>query len=104
MNLKIKYDLLDIILKNGSINRLTREGVELEQIADFINILTSENFIEYKNEKIKLTSTGLKELKKLEIIFKKTTKSEWILPDEKNRIAKLEKSFIFVPKQNELLF
>lgn len=104
MDINNKYILLDIILKNGSINRLTNNGVAYDEISTLINTLITEKLIEYKNEKISLTENGIIELKKLEIIFKKKNKEEWILPDEKSRIAKLEKSFIFVPKQNELTF
>lgn len=104
MDLKNKYNLLDIILKNGSINRLTRDGVPIELISKLINNLVLEHYIEYRDEKIKLTEKGMEELKKLEIIFKKIVKDEWIVPDEKSRVVKLDKNSIFVPKQNELTF
>lgn len=104
MTAENKYILLEIILKNGSINRLTNNGVSYDEISKLITLLISENLIEYKDEKISLTEKGMIELKSLEIIFKKKKKEEWILPDEKSKIAKLEKSFIFVPKQNELTF
>lgn len=104
MTTENKYILLDIILKNGSINRLTNNGISYEEISKFISDLIAEKLIEYKNEKILLTKEGQIEYKSLELIFKKKNKEEWILPDEKSRIAKLEKSFIFVPKQNELTF
>jgi hypothetical protein len=98
------YILLDIIQKNGSVNRLTNNGMSYEEVAKGINYLITEKLIEYKNEKIVLSENGNLELKKLEIIFKKKNKNEWILPYEKGRIAKLEKNFIFVPKQNDLTF
>lgn len=98
------YILLDIIQKNGSVNRLTNNGLSYEEVADGINFLINEKLIEYKNDKIVLTKNGNIEQKKLEIIFKKKNKNEWILPYEKGRIAKLEKNFIFVPRQNELTF
>ncbi len=104
MTLENKYILLDIIKKNGSVNRLTNNGLTYDDIAKLISILANENLIEYINEKIILSQSGLSELAKLEIIFKEKNKEEWIKLDLKNKIAKLEKSFIFVPKQNELTF
>jgi len=99
-----KYILLDIIYRNGSISRLTKNGLSFDQIPELINDLIEEKLIQYFNEKIVLTEDGLLELKKLEIIYKSTFKEDWIKPDEKSKVVKLEKNFIFVPNQNELKF
>lgn len=104
MNTENRYTLLDIIFRNGSVSRLTNNGISFDQISEFLNILIDEKLIQYHDEKISLSEKGLEELKKLEIIYKNTKKEEWIKPDEKSRIAKLEKNFIFVPKQNNLSF
>ena len=59
-----KYILLDIILRNGSIDRLKRNGVSYENISELISILIKDNLIEFKNEKLLLTEIGLNELNK----------------------------------------
>jgi predicted methyltransferase len=100
------YILLDVIFRNGSIKRLARKGVDYNEIANQTQIAIKSELVTYDKERVVLTEKGLELLKQLEITYKRTTKSEWIEKDEKNRLDKnrREKNFIFVPKQNELTF
>lgn len=100
------YILLDVIFRNGSIKRLARKGVDYNEIANQTQIAIKNELVSYDKERVILTPKGLELLKQLEITYKKTTKSEWIEKDEKNRLDKnrREKNFIFVPRQNELTF
>ena len=100
------YILLDVIFRNGSIKRLARKGVDYTEIANQTQIAIKNELVSYDKERVILTPKGLELLKQLEITYKKTTKSEWIEKDEKNRLDKnrREKNFIFVPRQNELTF
>ena len=98
------YILLDIIFRNGSIKRLARNGIDYNEIAEQTQLAIKKELVSYDKEKIVLTQKGIELLKKLEVNYKKTTKREWIEKDEKNRIDKREKNFIFVPRQNELTF
>lgn len=100
------YILLDVIFRNGSIKRLARKGVDYNEIANQTQIAIKNELVSYNKERVILTPKGLELLKQLEISYKKTTKSEWIEKDEKNRLDKnrREKNFIFVPRQNELTF
>ncbi len=100
------YILLDVIFRNGSIKRLARKGVDYNEIANQTQIAIKNELVSYDKERVILTPKGLELLKQLEISYKKTTKSEWIEKDEKNRLDKnrREKNFIFVPRQNELTF
>jgi len=98
------YILLDIIFRNGSIKRLARKGVSYNEIAKQTQVAIKEKLVSYDKEKVILTKKGIKLLKQLETTYKKTNKEEWIEKDEKSRIDKKEKDFIFVPRQNELTF
>lgn len=100
------YILLDVIFRNGSIKRLARKGVDYNEIANQTQIAIKNELVSYDKERVILTPKGLELLKQLEISYKKTTKSEWIEKDKKNRLDKnrREKNFIFVPRQNELTF
>lgn len=100
------YILLDVIFRNGSIKRLARKGVDYNEIANQTQIAIKNELVSFDKERVILTPKGLELLKQLEITYKKTTKSEWIEKDEKNRLDKnrREKNFIFVPRQNELTF
>lgn len=100
------YILLDVIFRNGSLKRLARKGVDYNEIANQTQIAIKNELVSYDKERVILSPKGLELLKQLEITYKKTTKSEWIEKDEKNRLDKnrREKNFIFVPRQNELTF
>ncbi|KYG72882.1 hypothetical protein [Roseivirga echinicomitans] len=100
------YILLDVIFRNGSLKRLARKGVDYNEIANQTQIAIKDELVSYNKQRVILTPKGLELLKQLEITYKKTTKSEWIEKDEKNRLGKnrREKNFIFIPRQNELTF
>ncbi|OXA98960.1 hypothetical protein B0A75_12905 [Flavobacterium oncorhynchi] len=98
------YIFLDIIFKNGSIQRLARKGVDYIEIANFTKKAIEENLIENLAQKIALTEKGIELHNLLEKNYKKIKKDEWIEKDKKSQIAKLEKNTIFVPRQDELTF
>jgi predicted methyltransferase len=98
------YLLLDVIFKNGSVKKLTREGITFSEIAIETNNAIENELVTNNNEKIILTEKGIELLKALETRFKKTNKSEWIEKDLKNKIPKLDKNLLFLPSQNELSF
>lgn len=98
------YLLLDIIFKNGSIKRLARKGIDYNEIAKQTQLAIKNELVSYNKERVILTESGIKLLQEYETLYKKTNKKEWIEKDEKNRIDKRDKSFIFVPRQNELAF
>lgn len=104
MEKKHLYILLDIIFRNGSIKRLSRKGIDYNKIAKQTQLAIEEELVGYDEGRITLTEKGIELLKELEVTYKKTNKDEWIEKDEKNRIDKLEKNFIFIPRQDELSF
>lgn len=104
MNENNLYLLLDVIFRNGSVKRLTRKGVDFNEIVIQTNQAISDGLIKDSEERILLTEKGIDFLKILEEKYRKINKNEWIEKDFKSQIEKKDKSFIFVPRQNELTF
>jgi hypothetical protein len=104
MNENNLYLLLDVIFRNGSVKRLTRNGIDFSEIAVQTNQAIVDGLVTNSNNRVILTDKGISLLKDLEEKYRKTNKREWIEKDEKSRIDKRDKSFIFVQRQNELTF
>jgi hypothetical protein len=105
MNEKYLYTLLIIVKKNGDALRLIREGLTYLEIADLTNTALDEGYIEFgKEDELITTAKGDIKILELESQFKKTNKREWISPENKSKIPKLDKDFIFLPHQNEIHF
>ena len=96
--------LLHIIAGSGNVKRLLREGMTFKDVTLLTNIAIEKGFLTYENEKVALTNSGVEFLKLEQDILKKQNKEEWIEKDLKNKIPKLEKNTIFLPRQNELTF
>lgn len=104
MNEKHLYIILRVVNFNLNVKQLTREGLSFPEISELMAKTIIDGYLIHTKETIKLSESGLQKFYKLETIYKKTNKKEWIETDDKNRIAKKDKSFIFVPRQNELTF
>ncbi len=104
MSMKNKILLLHLIKSKGNIKQLTREGLTYKNISELLDILVREELIIYDELKIKLTESGNKYLNDGRILIKKQQKNLWIEGENKSKIPKLEKDFIFLPNQNEIHF
>ncbi|MBL0139154.1 MAG: hypothetical protein IPP86_11580 [Bacteroidetes bacterium] len=104
MNENSLYILLDVIFRNGSVKRLVRNGIDFSEIAVQTNKAILNGLVTNSYSRIILTDKGIELLRTLEDTYKKTNKKEWIEKDEKVVLIKRKKSFIFVPRQNELTF
>lgn len=98
------YLLLNAIKKNTDIKRLIREGLSYSAIARLTKEAISNELVKYEKEKISLSEKGNLLYEQIKGNYKRTNKNDWIEKDEKSRIDKKEKNFIFVPRQNELTF
>lgn len=96
--------LLSVIKNNGDIKRLTREGISYKQIAELTNEAISSNLVKYNNELIELSELGISKFEEIKGNYKRTNKEQWIEEEKKSQIAKIDKNYIFVPRQNELTF
>ena len=104
MSDKHLYILLSVIKNNGDIKRLKREGISYQEIAQLTQKSIETNLIIYTDDLIELSESGLSKLKELETLYKEKNKEFWIENEKESKIPKLEKDFIFLPNQNELLF
>ena len=96
--------LLHIIKNNGNINRLLREGASFKEIARLTNDAIEKQYLSYDNEKIFVTAKGVDFLTETSKIIGKTNSKEWVEKDFKSQTKKIDKNFIFLPRQNELTF
>jgi len=96
--------LLQIIQNNGNVRRLIREGSSFKDIAQLTTIAIEEGYLEYVEERVSLTEKGRFFLQETLERIKKTNKEEWIEKDFKSQIPRIDKSTIFVPRQDELTF
>lgn len=101
---KIIYTLLKVINSNLNIKQLTREGLSFSEISDLMANCIKAGYLVHTNEEIKLSDDGIRKFIELEKIYKKTNKDDWIEKDRKNSIARIDKNFIFIPRQDELDF
>lgn len=104
MNEKHLYILLNVIKTNGDIRKLKREGIEYIEIAELTKLAITKEYVSYKNDIVTLSEKGLKKINELENVYKVRNKELWIEPENKSKIPKLEKDFIFLPNQNEIHF
>ena len=96
--------LLHIIKSNGNINKLVREGVSFKEITNLTNNAIEKGYLTYENERIFVTEKGNDFLNQTTEAIKKTKKNEWIEKDLKSQVKRIDKNFIFLPRQNELTF
>ncbi len=104
MDNKHLYILLNVIKTNGDIRKLKREGIDYKKIAELTKSAITQKLVNYKGDKITLSDKGKEKLKSLETDYKVRDKKQWIMAENKSKIPKLEKDFIFLPNQNEIHF
>ena len=104
MNNQHLYLLLHIIKNNSNINRLIRENIRAEQIGDQIENLIKNNHLIFENKKLYLTDKGEELYQNLSKDYKQRDKSKWIEEEEKSKIDKIDKNFIYLPSENEIHF
>jgi hypothetical protein len=105
MNEHFLYNLLIVVKNNGDATRLIREGLTYKQIADMTKAAIKDEYIIFnENDELTTTKKGDSKITDLDSEFKKTDKTQWIEAENKSKVPKLEKKFIFLPNQNEINF
>ena len=104
MKNKNLYLLLEIILNKGDARRLVMEGLDYKEIGELTTLALQEELILFDNNTLILSTKGTDRYNADLKTFKKVNKDEWILPDNKSRISKIDKNTIFLPRQDELTF
>jgi len=96
--------ILNMIENSGNIKRLLREDLSFREISDITNKLVEDGLLSYVEKKITLTPKGKEVLVENQSLIKKTNKENWIQPENKSRVKKHERNFIYLPNQTELDF
>jgi hypothetical protein len=92
--------LLMIINNTGTVNSLIRSGIDYSQIANLIIVATQEGYIVPDNDGIlRLTEIGNAKLDELD----KKRHLE-ILPEEDNRIEKIDKFDVYLPDKKRIKY
>jgi predicted methyltransferase len=96
--------ILNMIEDSGNIKKLLRENLSYREISEITNKLVEDELLSYVEKKIILTEKGKEVLAKNKLLIKETNKENWIQPENKSRIKKYERNFIYLPNQTELDF
>ncbi len=104
MDQEIKLLLYKILNGNGDIAELTEYGYEYSQIFSIIKQLIADSILEKNGNDINLTQKGRTEIEELNKKLGRKGTNKWIEPENKSKISKIEKDFVFLPNQSELHF
>lgn len=96
--------LLNIIENSGNLKKLLRENLSYRDISELTTKLVQDELLTYVDKKIILTKKGKIALTDNKHLLKETNKENWIQPENKSRIKKYERNFIYLPNQTELDF
>ncbi len=96
--------LLHIIKHHRNVDQLKREGLSYREITILVSESVDSDFLKYEHDELELTELGEKLYQENKGLIKKQSKKEWIQKDERSKIPKISKDFIFLPNQNELNF
>ena len=94
--------LLHIIHYQLSVGGLLDIGLAYSQIAELLSDAIGNGLVEdEEDEGLRLTDSGLKMLDKLNKKVYPSNSQAWILPAEENRIQKIDKFDIYLPKKKK---
>lgn len=96
--------ILNMIENSGNVKRLLREDLSYREISDITNKLVQDELLSYIEKKIMLTEKGKEVLDENKLLIKEANKENWIQPENKSRVKKHERNFIYLPNQTELDF
>lgn len=92
--------ILHIIHHRLSVDSLLELGLEYSQITKLLSEALENGLIEDKDEEgLNLTETGIGVMNKLNSEFYPDNHQTWVLPSEENRIPKIDKFDIYLPRK-----
>jgi predicted transcriptional regulator len=104
MKNKPLYILLSIIKRHSDARMLLHEGINYEVAGELLNVAFKEKLLVNIDNKLQVTEKGETLFQELSALYKKIDKKQWISPENKSRISKIDKNDIFLPSQDELKF
>jgi hypothetical protein len=97
MNDNLLLLFLQLIKKNGNVKSLLEHGYDYAQISRNIKLLKNENYIEYLNDSLNITTKGENKIRQINNKFNRTGSERWISPQENFKIEKISKNDIYLP-------
>jgi hypothetical protein len=96
------YKMLYVIRYQKSIDSLLDMGLEYSQIAKILSFVLHDGLVDDADENgLMLTSKGVEMLELLGAHHDPKISSAWILPSEENRIPKINKFGIYLPRKKK---
>lgn len=92
--------LLHIIHHHIGLDELIDLGLEYYQIAKILSYFIENGFVRDTENGLTLTENGLVQMEKLNQQIYPSNSQSWILPSEENRIPKIDKFDIYLPRSN----
>jgi hypothetical protein len=94
--------ILHIIHYRLLVGELLSLGLNYSQIAELISYVMQEGLvIDHEDSGLKLSDSGLLLLEKLNKELYPSNSQAWILPSDENRIPKIDKFDIYLPKKRK---
>ena len=95
-------NILHIIHCHLGIDSLIELGLEFSQISKLLSDVLKDGFVEDLGEDgLKLTDNGVKLLEALNQKLNPQNTNIWVLPSDENRIPKIDKFDIYLPKKKK---
>lgn len=93
--------ILHIIRYQLSIDSLLEFGLDYSQIADLLAYVIQQQLVDDTEEGLKLSTAGIELLGKLNNEIYPSNPQDWILPSEEERISKIDKFEIYLPRKKK---
>ncbi len=91
--------MLHVVRHHLSVDELLNLGLEYYQIARLISELLQKEYVVDSDEGLSLTEMGLWKLEELNRQLNPGNTQNWILPSDENRISKIDKFDIYLPRK-----
>jgi len=93
--------MLHAVQHHLSVDGFLEIGLEYYQIAKIISELLQNGFIVDADDGLRLTELGVKKLEELNKRLNPANSQNWILPSDENRIPKIDKFDLYLPKKRK---
>jgi hypothetical protein len=90
--------LLHIIRYHLDLDELIDLGLEYYHIAKILSYCINSDFVKDSDDGLVLTELGLEQLEKINKQLYPSNSHPWIMPSEENRIPKIDKFEIYLPR------
>jgi len=101
---KYLFYLLHIIRYNGSVDTLINFGLEYSQITNYLLQAIDDGLVENKEGVLELSNLGKERFLHLDKKLNPNNSNRYLLPQDTNKITKIDKFEIYLPDKTKLGF